>query len=204
MPQIHTTRRKPVTAVLVLLFASLVLAACGGSSSTTSSSTNASATTSTAAGASGANTGRFAALRACLQKNGVTLPQRTPGQNPQRGLGLLGGSGGPQLPKGVTRAQYEAAAKKCGGFAGRGPAGGGTAARLSSPAFKQGLAKFAACMTQHGVKVPAPNTSGKGPIFNTTGLNTKSAQFKAAESSCFAVLRSAFPARGTGGAPGGP
>ncbi len=63
---------------------------------------------------------RFKALRECLQKNGITLPKRTPGQRPPGGF--LGGAGGPQLPAGVTRAQYQAAVKKCGGaaFAGAG------------------------------------------------------------------------------------
>lgn len=207
MPQIHTSRRKPVTAVLVLVFASLLLAACGGSSSTTSSSTNASATASAATGSTGSpgspaptrpSPGRFAALRSCLQKNGITLPKRSPGQ---RGSGGLLGGAGPQLPKGMTRAQYEAAIKKCGVSSGRVSAS--AAPKLSSPAFKQGLTKFAACMREHGVAVQAPNTSGKGPIFNIKGIDTKSAQFKAAASRCFSVLRSAFPARG-GGAPGSP
>ncbi len=75
------------------------------------------------------------------------------------------GRAGLQLPKGVTRAQYEAAIKKCGGgsFAGRG-------ARFNSPAYKAALTKFAACMRENGVNVPAPNTSGSGPIFDTKGL----------------------------------
>jgi hypothetical protein len=86
----------------------------------------------------------------------------------------------------VTRAQYEAAIKKCGGgaFAGRG-------ARLKNPAYEAGLAKFASCMRENGVNVPPPNTSGSGPIFDTKGLNTTSAQFRTAESKCIEDLRSA-------------
>ena len=71
-------------------------------------------------------------------------------------------------PTGVTRAQYEAALKKCGGARLRGR----RVAASNSPAFRQALAKFAACMRENGVNVPAPNTSGNGPIFNTKGLNT--------------------------------
>ena len=39
------------------------------------------------------NSGRFAAVRECLQKNGITLPQRTPGQRRPPGAagGFLGG-----------------------------------------------------------------------------------------------------------------
>ena len=139
----------------------------------------------------------FAAMRECLQKNGITLPKRTPGQpRPGGPGGFLGGAAGaPRLPPGVTRSQYEAAVKKCGGAAFAGARG-----RLRSPAFKQAIAKFATCMRQNGVNVPEPNTSG-GPIFNTAGLNTESAQFKAAEAKCRADLPSAFRRR-AGGATG--
>ncbi len=205
MPRIHSKSSRPVAAVLVLVLASLVLAACGGSSSTSSSSngttTSASATTPTTGGAPGAAGGRFTAIRECLQKNGITLPKRTPGQRPSPGTGggFLGG--GPALPKGVTKAQYEAAIKKCGGFPHgtfRGGAGG-----LNTAAGRQALAKFAACMSENGVKIPAPNTSGKGPIFNTTGIDTSSAKFREAEAKCRTDLLGAFRARpGAAGASG--
>jgi hypothetical protein len=198
MPQIISNRRKPaVAAALVLVLASLLLAACGGSSKGSSSvSATASASTSTAGGTAGAAGGRFAALRECLQKNGITLPKRTPGQGRPSGAGgFLGGGAGPRLPKGVTRAQYEAAVKKCGGggFAGR---GGGI--HFDSAALK----KFAACMRENGVNVPEPNTSGKGPVFSTSGLNTSSAQFKSAEVKCSSALRSTYRASpGAGASP---
>jgi hypothetical protein len=142
------------------------------------------------------------ALRECLQKAGITLPKRTPGQHP--GGGFLGGAGGAsvKLPGGVTRAQYEAAIKKCGGFAGGGRFGGAGGARFKSTAFKQALAKFATCLRENGVKVPAPNTSGKGPIFDTKGIDTSSAQFRAAETKCSAILRSTFKPQPGAAAPG--
>ena len=205
MPQSHVNSRKPATvalALLALLLVSLGLAACGSSSSSSSSTT----ATSTGTGAKGPDAGRFAAVRECLQKEGITLPKRTPGQKrpPGEAGGFLGGGGaggttGPQLPKGVTRAQYEAALKKCGG---RDFGHGGGAARFDSPTFKAALAKFATCMRQNGVNVPAPNTSGSGPVFDTKGIDTSSAQFKAAEAKCQSDLSGAFK-RGTGaGAPG--
>jgi hypothetical protein len=226
----HNEKNRPnlaaaSAAVLVLVLACLGLAACGSSSGSSSSTSASAASTTTGStgstGARGANGGRFAALRECLQKNGITLPQRVPGQQ-RRGPGAAGGflgggggagrpngAGGPPLPKGVTRAQYEAAVKKCGGgkFAGRG--GGG--ARIKNPAFQAALAKFATCMRQNGVNVPAPNTSGSGPVFNTKGLDTSSAQFKAAEAKCQSDLTGAFrhgagaggPAGGAGGPAGG-
>jgi hypothetical protein len=210
------TGRKSRTAApvaLVALLACLLLAACGSSSKSSSTSNAASTSASTTTGSSGTKPGgaagakRFTAVRECLQKNGITLPKRTPGQRPGGGAGgfLGGGTGsGPTLPKGVTRAQYEAAIKKCGGFGGgRFGAGGGTS-RFNSPAVKQALSKFASCMRENGVNLPTPNTSGKGPVFNTKGLETTGAKFKAAQTKCASDLVSAFRARpGAGGAPAG-
>jgi hypothetical protein len=217
MSHITSNRRKPATATVAipaLLLACVGLAACGGSSSSSTTSASASATTPADAAGTDRRLGekdasRRKALRECLQKNGITPPQRAPGQrrsSPGGPGGFLGGgAGGPQLPKGVTRAQYEAAIKKCGGgaFVGRG-------GRIESPAFKRALTKFAACMRENGVNVPAPNTSGNGPIFDTKGIDTASTQFRAAESKCSKDLQSAFrrgprartaPGTAPGGAP---
>jgi hypothetical protein len=205
MPHINRTRRNPAVAAvaaLALLLACLGLAACGGSSSTSSTSASAAATSSTASGSatgpSGAGAGRFTALRECLQKNGITLPKRTPGQRPPAGAGgFFQGRALQQLPNGVTRAQMEAALKKCGGGFGAG------VRNFNSPAYKASLTKFATCMRENGVNVPEPNTSGNGPIFDTKGLNTSSAQFKNAEAKCRSDLQGTFR-RGFGAPPGGP
>jgi hypothetical protein len=207
---------RPATATaLILLLGCLGLAACGSSSTSTTSTTAAAASatgpaaTSTGAGTSstgappasgptGSGISRFKAIRECLQKNGITLPQRTPGTRPTPGAGGFPGGAGPALPKGVTRAQYEAALKKCGGR----PLGGG-ASRLKNPVYQKALAKFATCMRENGVNVPQPNTSGTGPVFNIKGLNTASAQFKTAESKCSSQLQGAFRTRPGGVPPGG-
>jgi hypothetical protein len=143
-------------------------------------------------------------MRECLQKNGIALPERTPGSGPRGGFSGVGAGGGPQLPKGVTRAQYEAALKKCGG--GHFFAGGG-ASRIKNPVFDAALAKYGTCLRQNGINLPAPNTSGNGPIFNIKGINTSSPQFKAASVKCRGALIGAFRrpagAPGTGGPPGG-
>jgi hypothetical protein len=210
MSHLNSKRRKPAAsaaAVLVLLLACLGLAACGSSSGSSSSTASASAATTTtgAAGTKGPNSGRFAAMRACLQKNGVTLPAFKPGQHGQpQARGRFGAGSAAKLPKGVTRAQYEAALKKCGAGNFAGGARGG--ARFKSPAFKAALAKFATCLRENGVNVPAPNTSGSGPVFDTKGIDTSSAQFKAAEAKCQSDLRTAFrrgPGAGGGSAAGG-
>jgi hypothetical protein len=196
-----------VAAVVLAVLASVILAACGSSSNSSSASTTTSASTSTATTgkAAGAAGSRFAALRECLQKNGITLPKRpTGGKRPPAGGGFLGGGAGgaPKLPAGVTRAQYEAAIKKCGGSS-RGSFAGAGAARFNTPAAKQALAKFAACLRTNGINVPEPNTSGKGPIFSSKGLSTSSPKFVAAESKCRGDLQGVFGTRpGAGGAAG--
>jgi hypothetical protein len=181
---------------LIAVLACLGLAACGGSSSTSSTSTTNAANTATTA-KTGA-TGRFAAVRECLQRNGITLPARparpagagspgVPGGVPGGPAGAPGG-GPRQLPKGVTREQFAAALKKCGGGAGF----GGARRFDNSPAYRNALTAYAACMKNNGVTLPTANTSGNGPVFNTTGVNTSTAQFKAATAKCQSVLRSAF------------
>jgi hypothetical protein len=191
---------------LLALSAGIGLAACGGAS-TSSTSANAAAT-GAAAGAPNGATGpsgpdgghgaaRFGAIRECLQKNGITLPRRPPGQG--RPFGGFAG-GGPRLPSGVNRAQLEAALKKCGAPPGRIEHFGrfGATERLRNPAFVQALTKFAACMRENGIDVPAPNTTGNGPVFNTSGMNTASAQFRAALAKCRSDLRRTFAPYGAG------
>jgi hypothetical protein len=198
MPHIDSNRRKPAAAVLVALLAGLLLTACGGSSKSSSSTSSAASGTKTASGAGGAGGARSAALRTCLQKNGINLPQRKPDQRGQQGkggpFGAGGAGGGVQLPKGVTRAQLQAAFKKCGGGSFRGGRRG-----LQGAGGAQRFAKFSACMRKNGVNLPTPNTSGKGPIFNTKGIDTKSATFKAADAKC---VRELVPNGGPGGAQG--
>jgi hypothetical protein len=196
MPHIDSKRRRLATAALMLVLASLALAACGSSSkSSSSSSTSASASTPTAPATKAGLAGRFAQVRECLKKNGAAPPAFKPGS-------------GLQLPQGVTRAQYEAALKKCGGLrGGRGlGAGAGVGAKsLNNPRLKQAFVALAACMREHGVKIGEPNLSGKGPIFNTSAINTSSAQFKTARTTCTAKLRALAPGlAGGGGAPGAP
>ena len=73
----------------------------------------------------------------------------------------------------------------------------------TAPTFKTALAKFATCMRQNGVNVPAPNTSGNGPVFDTKGIDTRSTQFKTAEAKCQSDLSGAFKrGPGAGGPPG--
>src|ERR1035437_10388009 len=196
-------RTRPVLALLGL-GACLMLAACGsssGSGGSTNSANSKSATTSS--NPPGAGSARSTALRECLQKQGITLPSAPAGGNPQSSgsappTGTAGQppSGGFKLPKGESAAQLQAALKKCGGS--NFPAG--AAARFRGAGSSKALAKFSACMRENGVNLPAPNTSGKGPVFDTKGINTSSAAFKSAESKCRSDLGAAA---GGGGPPSG-
>lgn len=198
MADIDSNRLKPAAGVLVVLLAGLLLMACGGSSESSSGTSSTASATKTGSGTRGQSRARGAALRTCLQKNGIELPQPRPGQRGQGGkggpFGAGGAAGGLQLPKGVTRAQLQAAFKKCGGASFRGSGRG-----IQGAGGAQRFAKFSACMRKNGVNLPAPNTSGKGPIFNTKGINTKSATFKAADAKC---VRELVPNGGPGGAQG--
>jgi hypothetical protein len=152
---------------------------------------------STSANKAGApNPGRFTELSSCLKKQGITLPSAPSGATLRPGgpgAGAPGGGArGLQLPKGVTQAQFQAALKKCGaGNFPRGRAGG-----LNSASARAGLAKYAACLRQNGINVPAPNTTGNGPVFSTKGIDTSSSKFKVAQSKCQSDLKGAFPGRG--------
>jgi hypothetical protein len=193
----HYTR--PLVA-LVVLGACLTLAACGSSSGTSGSSSASSKSRTTASTAGGGGSSRSTALRECLQKQSVTLPSApsggTPGSSPPTGTPGQNPGGGFKLPNGESAAQLQAALKKCGG--GNFPAAG--AARFGGAGSSKAFAKFTTCMRENGVNLPAANTSGKGPVFNTKGINTSSTAFKSAESKCRSDLG---PAAGGGGPPSG-
>jgi hypothetical protein len=197
-PRIFRRPRLFRTALLAIAVAAgLLLAACGGKSGTGSTSTNAAAASAVAPKA------RAAALRTCLQKYGITLP--APTQRPSRTTpDGQPPNGQPrrlfELPKGVTRAKLQEAMKKCGGGFGR---AGGFAAQRDP----QALAKFAACMRTNGIDLPKPDTTGKGPVFDTSGIDTRSAKFRNAESKCRSKLggpRGGLPGGPGSGGPGGP
>jgi hypothetical protein len=199
MPHNRSNRLRPAAAsALLVLLAGLLLAACGGASKSISST---STTAKAASGAGGQFGARGAALRTCLQKNGITLPARKAGRRPSPDAGRpfgargAGAAGRANLPKGVTRAQFQAALKKCGG--GQFPRGG-----KGFAAGAQRFATFAACMRKNGVSLPKPNTSGKGPIFNTKGIDTASAAFKAADAKCAHELAPAGAQPGATGSAG--
>jgi hypothetical protein len=205
-PRSNPRRRlRASVAALLITATALVLTACGGSSSSGTSTTAAS--TSKQGGSN-----RFASLQACLEKEGITLPtpsgkvgNGTPpssgsGTPPTNGTAPTGGVGRPgggfKLPAGVSRAKFQEALKKCGG----GGFAGGKRPSFNSSTIKAALTKYSACMRENGVKLPAANTSGNGPVFNTKGIDTTSEAFKNAQKKCQSDLKGAFGAGSPGAA----
>lgn len=214
--KVFDVRSRRVAVALVTLVAGGALAACGSasSSSNTTSSTTASASasgsSSGAAAGGGANSARRAQLVSCLKAHGVTLPARPPsggppaggasgsgsgtgttgtgtGTTPRRGF-FFGGGGANITPK--MRAAFQA----CGARFGFGGGGGAFRGRISHTA----ITSFVTCVKQHGYNLPAPNFSGKGPIF-PRNIETN-AKFQAASKTCQHLL---IPARPSGGSSGG-
>jgi hypothetical protein len=182
-----------LTAALV----AVTLAACGSSSSTSSTSAAAPAASSgSGTSAGGSASGSRATLVACLKAHGVTLPNRPAGTNrPPAGSGgqsgFFGGGGGGSGRRFANNPKLRAAFQACGG--GR---GFGTGRRTFSHVA---VTKFVACVNQHGYSLPAPNYSGKGPIFPAS--IAKNAKFQTAARACQADLRPTG-APGPGGSPG--
>ena len=189
-------------ASLLIALAAVFLTACGSSSSSGAGTSSAKTTA-----AVGSPTGRFASLRECLKKQGIDLP--APSGKPGAGGPPSGGAGGFKPPSGTSGAKFQEAIKKCGG--GGFPAGG--RGNLNSASAKAALTKYASCMRENGVNLPAPDTSGKGPVFSTKGLDTSSQAFKSAQKACQSDLKGAFsagappsggsPPSGAEGPPGG-
>jgi len=195
------------TALLLLVVAAL-LAACGSSSggSTSAASTTAAAASTTASTTGPTGRPEFARLRACLQRHGVTLPRPpavAPGQAQppdkvrQRGFG-------PRAffmsrLSSAQRARLRAAMQKCGAPLGRFRRFAGPDVR--SPAFRRALATYVACVRRNGFELPAPNTSGSGPIFDPSRVNRQDPRFQAASAKCQQLLAAARPAPPNGAPP---
>lgn len=52
------------------------------------------------------------------------------------------------------------------------------------PRLRRAVAQIARCLRRHGFDVTNPNLTGPGPVFDTHGIDTKSALYIAAKSAC--------------------
>jgi len=200
-------RARALMALAVMLALAAALAACGSSSSSTNASAGASAGTTASATGAGARPG-FARLRACLQQQGVTLPSRPAGgTGAQPPAGGTPGAGGFRRGGGffsrlsiAQRVRLQAAMQKCGGqFGGGFRRFGGPDVR--SAAFRRALVAYVGCVRRNGFDLPAPNTSGSGPVFDPGKVNRQDPKFVAANAKCQQLLAAARPAPPSGAPP---
>jgi hypothetical protein len=195
----------------IVLFCGL-LALVAGCGSSASSSGSGSGSTQTTASTSGGN--NRAAIQACLKKAGLSFPQR-PGGNgqppangqPRAGAGggfLFGGGGGPPGGRNAGSgdfAKIQAALKKCGINVQRRRSGSFNLAK--NPRFKKALTSFVSCVRKNGYDLPAPNTSGNGPVFDASKVNRKDPKFQKAATKCQKYLQALRPQGAPDGQPPG-
>ena len=177
-------------ATTILAALTLVVAACGSSSSSASKT-----------GAAASFAARRATIAACLKKQGITLPQRPPGAGrpPAGNVGAGGALGGlfEVGPRpGARGPQFQAAMRKCGLRA-----RGGRGRLFLTAAGKSALKAFVACVRGSGYPLPAPNTSGTGPVFDPKKVNRTNPKLIVAAAKCQHLLPQP---RFGGGAPAGP
>jgi hypothetical protein len=89
------------------------------------------------------------------------------------------------VPKGSSRTRIFAAVQGCAELS---PGLAVPKSTTSVTAYKQAFVNFVSCMRAHGVNLPSPNTSGKGPLLDTKGTDTTSAQYKAAIATCSSIV----------------
>lgn len=174
-------RRGALTAVLagVALFA----AACGGSSSTGPSSTSTQVPTLQSI------TAKALSYAQCMRSHGIqNFPDPTVQDNAhEKGVGFsMSGN------IDTSSAQFKSAAKTCRSQTGFGV----ISPAMIQAAMANGL-KFAECMRSHGIaNFPDPVDHGNniqigpGP---DSGIDTNSAQFKAAQKACIPLLPNGGP-----------
>ena len=202
MPHLNVRLWKHASVAIAIAIASVVLAACGGSSN---SSTSSSASSSTAANArpaartlSTTNPPPAGASRPCWRRGSSRSLRRRARMHEQAGRGAADPQSGATTWAGGLRSRRlaegsDAPALRSGAAAGAGgsfPRGRlpGLRNRYGTAAGKKALAKFASCMRENGVNIPAPNTSGNGPVFKTNALHVSSAAFRKAYAKCSSDL----------------
>ena len=225
------TWRQPrlLLALALAALAMLAIVGCGGGSGgsgTSAASTSASAGANDAGEGGQGEPGGFAEIsedeRACLEEQGVELPEAGAGGAPPEGGEMPEGeppqggempSGGPveggEMPQGEggppgfggedgeTMAEaFEACGVEVLQMQG-GPGGG---PYTNSAAYRKQVKEYAACVRENGYDLPEPDFSGEGPVFDESEVDRESAAFKKASEACSDLLSK--PSGGAQGTPG--
>lgn len=191
MNQKHRARGSRRSAAAWLMGALVVLVAallvgCGGSGGDSSGEASSTASSGQAGGPGG-----FAEIseetRACLEEQGVELPD--PGEGPPGGGAPPEGGppeGGPPQGFGQGGEEMKEALEECGAELPQGGPGGGPP--MDSEAFRESVKEYAACMGENGYELPEPNVSGEGPVFKESDVDREDPKFEAANEKCQSLL----------------
>ncbi|MFA4928791.1 MAG: hypothetical protein WC558_09760 [Patulibacter sp.] len=200
------TVRRPLHLALIpgVLAGVLALSACGGGDDATTTNADASAGSGAATEQRANGRANMEELQACLQKQGVELPERPAGQNGERpappegglpGGGPPPGQGGEGGPGGdlsaEDREKLQKAMEECGGGRG-GPGGPGEGRQrpdVNSAEYQKSINAYVSCVRENGYDLPDPDFSGDGPIFDAKKVDQQDATFKKASAACQSELR---------------
>jgi hypothetical protein len=89
--------------------------------------------------------------------------------------------------------ELQQALKDCGLNLPARPQGGGN---FNPAAMRKQINAYAACVRRNGYDLPQPNTSGNGPVFDSTQVNQNDPKFKAASAKCQNLLPQGGPPQG--------
>jgi hypothetical protein len=170
--------QRRVAAAATVLLAVVALTGCGGSAAKPAKAPSPAISAATGHTGPFGPTGRSAAIRSCLEAHGIRPPKSQPNSQSMQEPKL-------RLPPGVSRAEAEADLRKCGIELPHRPT---PQQLLQGPQVVARLDAFAKCMRRHGMRLPKPNTSGNGPIFNVPAALIESAAFQLAETVCRPLL----------------
>ena len=191
----HRFLRQPASGAVLLVGVALAIAACtggGAAPSGVASLEDPDATASPNASGVAASISPEDAMLAfarCMREHGVDVPDPQPGN--QGGITFRIDASG------IDREQFQDAQEACGDLmqgAGFGPG------QALSPEDQDKLVEFAACMREHGIDMPDPQTAagGGGIRIGGDGVDPGSPEFQDAMEACDDLMPG-FGPRGGGG-----
>lgn len=120
-----------------------------------------------------------------LKKQGIPRPEDVaPPSGQELAIPGLQDVGGLRVPRGSTKAQFEAALSKCGaGNLHVGPR------PITSPMLRQKIREIRTCLAANGFDLPSPTFAGTAPVLDTSHVDIESARWRATAMGCVATSR---------------